>query len=111
MRKIPMISATAAIGLVEAIHGAGGDPDQILNSLGLPRSVVSDPEGFIPSSTFAEALEAAAHATGDDCFGLHFGERYQAKDVGALVYAALNAPTIRTALENVVRYIRIRNEA
>ena len=25
-------------------------------------------------------------ATGDDCFGLHFGEHYQPKNMGPLIY-------------------------
>jgi AraC-like DNA-binding protein len=77
----------------------------------LERSVFSDPEGFIAASVFARLLEEAARATGDDCFGLHFGEHYNPKNIGPLVYVVLNSPTIMAALENAGRYVHVHNEA
>lgn len=56
-------------------------------------------------------LEAAARVTGDSCFGLHFGERTNPKNVGSLIYVILNSPTIATSLENAGRYFKIHNEA
>ena len=56
-------------------------------------------------------LEDAARATGDDCFGLHFGERYNPKNVVPLTYVVLNSPTIAVGLENAGRYLRVHNEA
>lgn len=106
-----MISLAAATGLIGAIESAGGDPAQILDPLGLDRRVFSNPHGFIPTADFARVLEDAARATGDDCFGLHFGEHYHPKDVGPLVYVVLNSPTIAVGFENVARYLRLHNEA
>ena len=107
MRAKPMISIAAATGLFEAIEAAGGSPDRILQTLGLDRSAFSKPEGFIPCSVFAEILKEAAQATGDDCFGLHFGERFDPKHIGPLVYVALNSPTIGAGIENVERYLHV----
>jgi AraC-like DNA-binding protein len=106
-----MISLAAATGLVEAIKVAGADPDELLGSFGLDRSTVSDPHGFIPSSDFARILEEAARATGDDCFGLHFGEHYNPRDAGSLAYVVLNAPTMLASIKDMVRYQRVYNEA
>lgn len=107
----PRISLTAATGLVDAIRSAGADPDQTLRPLGLDPSALSNPDGFMACADFARALEAAARATGDECFGLHFGERYQPQDVGALAYVAFNSPTIAASIANVARYLRVHNEA
>ena len=107
----PMMSLAAATGLVEAIKEAGADPDELLRPFGLDRSTVSDPHRFIPSSAFALILEEAARATGDDCFGLHFGERFNPKDIGPLTYLVLNAPTMIASIKNVARYLRLHNEA
>ena len=107
----PMISLAAATGLIEAIEAAGRNPDRILGPLGLDRRSFSNPHGFIPSVDFARVLEETARATGDDCFGLHFGERFHPKDIGPLVYVVLNSPTIAVGLENVARYLRVHNEA
>jgi hypothetical protein len=77
----------------------------------LTQSILSDGEGFIPGSVFAHLLEEAAQSTGDDCFGLHFGERYNPKNIGALVYVILNSPTMAEGLDNTGRYLRLHNEA
>ena len=110
MCTAPTISLSAATGLIDAIAAKGGDPDQVLRSLGLRRRDVSDPHGVIVCATFARLLEAAAEATGDACFGLHFGERYNPKNVGPLTYLALNSPTFGTAFENIARYLSVHNE-
>ena len=106
-----MISVAATTGLLDTIAAAGANPDQILGMLGLERSVFADPDGFIASSVFARILEEAAQATGDECFGLHFGEHFDPRDVGALVYVVLNSPTIAAAIDNIERYLHIHNEA
>jgi AraC-like DNA-binding protein len=107
----PMISVAAATGLLEAIAARGRDPDQILRKFGIDRSAFSDPEGFIPSSIFGGVLEEAAQATADDCFGLHLGENYNPRNIGALAYVVLNSPTIRAGIENFERYLHVYNEA
>ena len=111
MRGRPMISLAAAIGLIDAIKAAGGDPDRILNSVGLSRSTFANAHGFVAASDFAQILEEAARSTGDDCFGLHFGEHYNPKNIGPLTYVVLNSPTIAAGFKNAGRYLRVHNEA
>lgn len=110
-RKGPVISLAAATGLLEAIEAAGRDPDEILRPLGLNRTVFSSPHGFMSAADFGRVLEEAARVTGDDCFGLHFGEHYHPKNIGPLIYVVLNSPTIAVGFENVARYLRVHNEA
>ena len=107
----PMISLAAAAGLTGAIRAAGGNPDRVVRAIALDPSIFAKLDGSIPCSDFARLLDEAARATGDDCFGLHFGERYQPKAIGALVYVVLNSPSIRAGFENVVRYLHVHNEA
>ena len=102
-----MISIAATAGLLEAITAAGGNADQILQTWDLDRSVFSKSDGFIPCCAFAGILKDAAQATGDDCFGLHFGENFQPKNIGPLAYVALNSPTIATGIQNVERYLHV----
>ena len=106
-----MISVAATTGLLEAITAAGGNPDHVLRTIGLDRSAFSNPEGFVASSSFAQLLEEAARATADDCFGLHFGERYNPKNIGPLVYVVLNSPTILAGIANIERYLHVFNRA
>ena len=107
----PMISIAATTGLFDAITAAGGNPDHVLRTIGLDRSAFSNPEGFIASASFARLLEEAARATADDCFGLHFGERSNPKNLGPLIYVFLNSPTIAAWIVNVDRYYHVFNQA
>ncbi len=106
-----MISLAAATGLVDAITAAGGNPDRVLRTLGLDRLKFANSDGFITSFTFARLLEAAAGETGDKCFGLHFGEHFNPRDIGALVYVVVNSPNIAAAIHNLERYFHLHNEA
>jgi hypothetical protein len=102
-----MISMATTTGLLEPITVAGGNPDEILQGFELDRSVFAKPEGFIPCSVFAGILREAARSTADDCFGLHFAERFNPKNLGPLVYVALNSPTIGAGIQNVGRYLHV----
>jgi AraC-like DNA-binding protein len=82
-----------------------------VRSVGLDRKDLEDPHGFVPSADFARMLEAAARETGDECFGLHFGERFHPKALGPLVYVVVNSPSFAVAFENVARFLRVHNEA
>jgi hypothetical protein len=98
VRKTPVISLTATTGLVGAITRGGGGPDQVLRSL---RAI--SPGRLEPAacSIFARLLETAAQATRDACFGLHFGEHYDPKNVSPVTYLALNAPTFAVGFETL----------
>ena len=111
MTASPLISLAATTGLLDAITGAGGDADQILQQVALKRSVLANSNGFIAVSTFSRVLDEAARATADECFGLHFGERFDPKDIGALVYVVVHSPTIGVAIQNIERYLHLHNNA
>ena len=105
------ISVNAATGLLEIIAMKGANPDHILRTVGVRRSVLSNADAFIPTSAFTALLEEAARATADECFGLHFGEQFDPKDVGALAYLISNSPDVGTAIRNAERYLQIHNNA
>lgn len=109
--KNPMISMSAAAGLLQAIEAAGANPDDVLEAIAVDRAIFSNPDSFIRVSSFARILEEAARLSSDPCFGLHFGESYNPKNIGPLVYVVLNSPTIAAGIENAARYITIHNEA
>ena len=89
-----MMSVSAAAGLIEAIKAAGANPDDVLGNLAVDKAVFSNPDSFIRVSAFAGILEEAARLSSDPCFGLHFGESYNPKNIGPLIYVVLNSPTI-----------------
>ena len=107
----PTISVAATTGLLDAFADRGTDGDAILRAVGLKDGVLQERDAFVPTAAFTRMLEEAARATRDDCFGLHFGERFDPKDIGALAYVVLNSPTVALAMENVERYVKIHNSA
>ena len=107
----PMISVAAMTGVLETITAAGGNPDEILSALGADRSVFANPEGFVASSIFDQLLEKASRKTGDDCFGLHFGEHFNPKNIGPLAYVVINSPTVLSGIQNAARYLKVHNQA
>src|SRR5918995_4193353 len=109
--KNPMISISAAAGLIDAIKAAGANPHDVLGTIAVDSAIFANPDGFIRVSTFARILEEAARLSSDPCFGLHFGERYNPKNIGPLIYVVLNSPTVAAGIENTARYIKIHNEA
>jgi AraC-like DNA-binding protein len=106
-----MISVAAITGWLETVAAAGTNPDRILCALCLDRSVFTNPESFVPSSSFSKLLEETARQTGDHDFGLHFGERFNPKNIGPLTYVVINSPTILAGIENASRYLRVHNQA
>jgi AraC-like DNA-binding protein len=104
-----MISLAATTGLLHRIAEVGGSPDEVLRAAGVPRSAFSGFDGFIANAAFSRVLEEAARLTGDGFFGLHFGERFDPTDLGALHYVVCNSPTVADAIANIVRYIHVHN--
>jgi AraC-like DNA-binding protein len=96
-------------GLLEAIQQAGGDAGAILRSCGVERSVFDNADAAVDTALYARLLAEAARQTGDECFGLHFGEHYNPKNIGPLIYVVLNSPVVRTGIENVERYLAVHN--
>src|SRR6188768_2329134 len=92
-------------------QGRRADPDQVLRTFHLDPAVLSHTEKFIPCVVFARILEEAARVTGDNCFGLHFGERFNSKNIGPLTYVVLNSPTVAVADDQVARYLKLYNQA
>lgn len=85
------------IGLARAIKDAGANPDKFFREVELDSSTLSSAEGFITCVAFARLLDRAAASSGDRAFGLHFGARFDPKDIGALAYAVFNSPTVGAA--------------
>jgi hypothetical protein len=51
--------------------------------------------------------DAAAKATGDDCFGLQMGQQYTSNTLKILSLAAISSITVGDALQRVLRYMPI----
>lgn len=81
--------------------------EPLLEEVGIPSSVLTNPDIEVPLAKHCNLMELAAQRNGDDCFGLHLGSKVHAHDMGALGYAIINSPTILDVLQNFARYLHV----
>ena len=110
-RAGPAIIAAAATGIVEYIEGLNGDIDTIFGNAGIDPAVAGSTTLKLKLSDFCALFEEAAGRTGADSFGLWFGNQFQPRQLGLWGYAAVSAPTLGSALENLVGLFRYHQES
>ena len=92
------------------VREAGGDVAALRQAFALPDDVEKVAEVILPLDQLDAFLAAAAAASGIAAFGLRLAERFPRGGYGVLEYACRTAPTVRAALERLVRYMRLLNE-
>ena len=63
----------------------------------LTELALMDKERWIPFDKEVKFFEAAAEASGDDCFGLHLASKIDVRKAGLLAYIGLSARTLEDA--------------
>ena len=90
----PVVLAAAATGIVEHIERRGGDIDSIFGNTGISPSMAGSPTLQIKLACFCRLFEEAAHQTGNENFGLWFGNQFRPHDLGLWGYLAVSSPTL-----------------
>ncbi len=103
----PRIWAGAFVGLSDMLQEQGVDYEAILAEAGLTPEMLQEHTTLIPMDAYVKVFDLAARQTGDPLLALHFGERYAPSHNSVLFYAYLNAPTLKSAIEVAVRYVRL----
>ena len=98
------VVASAATGVIGHIERCGGDPESILGRVGIRLDTVGDPNFEINLSQYCELFHEGAKSTGNDNFGLHFGQSFEPKKLGPIGYAAVSSPTLASAVGQMQRY-------
>lgn len=98
----PVVLASAATGIVEHIERRGGDIDSIFGNTGVSPAMAGSPTLPIKLACFCRLFEEAARQTGDENFGLWFGNQFRPHDLGLWGYLAVSSPTLGTALRNII---------
>lgn len=107
----PVVLAAAASGLVDFITAQGGDVDSIFGNCGVAPEMTTMPTLQLRLSAYCSLFEEAAKQTGQDNFGLRFGQQFSPRDLGMWGYASLSSPTLGSALENLVRLFRYQQSS
>ncbi len=96
---------------VEVARAVGLDPHQQLRAAKISRDVLLDPDIRIPAALVGRLLDASARAAQVDDFGLRMAELRQFSNLGPLAFVVREQPTLRRALESMVRYMGLQNES
>jgi AraC-like DNA-binding protein len=107
----PGVIASAATGITAFIEKYGGDVDSIFGNVRLPPDMTGSPTLKMKLSSFVELFEESARQTRNENFGLWFGNQFRPRDLGMWGYAAVSAPTLGSALENLVGLFRFHQES
>lgn len=113
IRHVAMIEMSARIGalIVRAAADQGVDPAVLEKATGFSAQSAMDPDARITITTEQALWEEAAARSHDDAFGLHAAEHIAAGAFDLLDYVVRTAPTVRAALERLVRYNRLEHDA
>ncbi|GAB7546743.1 AraC family transcriptional regulator [Cupriavidus sp. CuC1] len=96
---------------VEVARAVDLDPYQHLRAAKISRSVLLDPDIRIPAASVGRLLDTSARAAKVDDFGLRMAELREFSNLGPLAFVVREEPTLRRALESMVRYMGLQNEA
>ncbi len=99
------ISAWVLSTLEAFMRDLGLDYPAAARAVGIDPAVARDREARVPLRRAAQLLENVAHQTGNDAFGAQLGEAFRIGTVGTLDYVITNAPTLRDAFNDYVRFL------
>lgn len=109
---MPILTRSASLThFAEIARECGLDPLALLRQVGLPLKCLSDPDMKVDARAVGDLLEMAAQQAGEPAFGLRMAQSRQLSNLGPLGLLLRDEPTLRHALDAIVRYIRVHNEA
>jgi AraC-like DNA-binding protein len=109
MSETPTILVRAVSKLIDAVEAAGIRKELFLDEVGFDAALFDDPDNRIPYSSIVAMYEHASRITGDDCFGLHIGERVNPPMFDLIGYIIMKSPTLGEAMQRAERYHSIWN--
>lgn len=101
------VATTMAVPVLLREHGV--DPVPLLAEFGLEAAAFEDPENRIRYSTVTRLLGRCTEATRCPHFGLLVGQRAGTSALGAVGFLMQSSPTVRTALEILVRHLWVHS--
>ena len=108
---IGLIRGASLTHYADVARHAGLDALGMLREFGLPPRCLKEPELLIPIDAVRGLLEASAERSGIEGFGLLMAEARRLSNLGPLGLLIREQPTMRLALEALVRYSNRLNEA
>lgn len=106
-RRLPgaYVRIGAFFALPQVLERIGVDMEPLLAQTGVPRHLFDDPDNAIPFPVGARLILLATQASGRDDLGLLVGEGSNPSSLGLVGFLLQQAPDLRTALADLVRYL------
>ncbi|MAO57734.1 MAG: AraC family transcriptional regulator [Alcanivorax sp.] len=101
-RSASSVLASVTVGLEEFIDRQGGDRRQVLSRAGLRSGLYREPNRHIPLKNYCQSMHEAARSTGNEHFGLWFGEQFAPEGLGLFGYRATTSPDLRSAIAGML---------
>lgn len=95
------VLSAAASGLGDFISQYGGDADRVFGISGVDPELLASPTLSLGLVNYCRVMEEAAHNSGFDNFGLHYGRQFKPQSLGLIGYIGLCSGTLEQALHNV----------
>lgn len=95
----------------EIAQDCGLNARTLVAEVGLPARCLDDPDLKVPARAVGQLLELAAARSNEPAFGLRMAESRRLSNLGPLGLLVRDEPTLRHALEALVRHIHLHNEA
>jgi AraC-like DNA-binding protein len=106
MSSVPTVFARSVRKITGAV-APRRDTHRLLETIGLDREAIGDPDLRIPYADMMMLSEHAARMTKDAAFGLHVGEREKPQSYGIVGHSIMTSSTLEEALCCQARYLPI----
>jgi AraC-like DNA-binding protein len=93
-----IVRAGGLVGFSNLVRRLGGDPNAILEGVGLREDMLSDPDRYLPYRNVLAAIESGARTLGANDFGLRFAAAQDLDFLGTLAMAIQAAESIRAGI-------------
>ena len=107
----PRVRAATLTGYRTLAASLGLDPDRLVASQGMSPADLDAPDRWMPAGPVARLLELSAQRSGCPDFGLRLAEVRRLGTLGPLSLVLREEPTLRAALDLLIRHARVYNEA
>ncbi|MGY1705591.1 AraC family transcriptional regulator [Geodermatophilus sp. SYSU D00697] len=107
----PRMRSAALTGYADLARSLGLDPARLLSSVGLDPADLDVPDRWIPGAAAARLLELSARDADCPDFGLRMAEKRRLGTLGPISVVLRDQPDLGSALDLLIRYERVYNEA
>jgi len=98
-------------GIVDILDGVGLDTAVILAEAGVDREILANPDDRAPSEMVSRLWRVAAEHSGNPAIGLVSPHVPKPGNFDIVGYAMLSSPSLRVAIQNFARHLRLVSDA